>query len=396
MTAEYYTVVQTSTIPSALSSEMLFTNLYDLLVKRKGEPAAATFLFGAENQPLRAEKSLFDLAMWVKETPELMDTLLAEPAGQLCGRLCGSGGGADWDELRRRFAGHLAEYGHTIYDLDFAKPVPADDPAPLVESLKDYLNGTAGNPYERQQAAVEQREKQTQGVVRRLDPLRRKLFLKQLKWARESAPLREDSIADIGLGQPQMRRMLGELGHRLAQAGAIAAPEDIYWLEAGELEALAAELDQGGQPASQGGAIEERKARWRAVRKVTPPNVLPKNSLLARFAPREDQPGATLKGMGASAGKVTARACVMRGPEDFGRLQPGDVIVAVITTPAWTPLFARASAVVTDIGGPLSHSSIVAREYGIPAVLGTGAATRRIQDGQVIRVDGDEGTVSLA
>jgi pyruvate,water dikinase len=76
-------------------------------------------------------------------------------------------------------------------------------------------------------------------------------------------------------------------------------------------------------------------------------------------------------------------------------MQPGDVIVAVITTPAWTPLFARASAVVTDIGGPLSHSSIVAREYGIPAVLGTGTATRRIRDGQMISVDGNAGTVSL-
>jgi pyruvate,water dikinase len=85
----------------------------------------------------------------------------------------------------------------------------------------------------------------------------------------------------------------------------------------------------------------------------------------------------------------------MRGPEDFSRMRPGDVIVAVVTTPAWTPLFARAAAVVTDIGGPLSHSSIVAREYGIPAVLGTGAATRRIRDGQMISVVGNAGTVSL-
>jgi pyruvate,water dikinase len=71
------------------------------------------------------------------------------------------------------------------------------------------------------------------------------------------------------------------------------------------------------------------------------------------------------------------------------------VLVAGITTPAWTPLFALASAVVTDVGGPLSHSSIVAREYGIPAVLGTGAATRRIRSGQTIRVNGDAGTVTL-
>lgn len=74
---------------------------------------------------------------------------------------------------------------------------------------------------------------------------------------------------------------------------------------------------------------------------------------------------------------------------------PGDVLVAVTTTPAWTPLFAMASAVVTDIGGPLSHSSIVAREFGIPAVMATGAATRRIHTGQVVTVDGSKGTVTL-
>jgi pyruvate,water dikinase len=90
-----------------------------------------------------------------------------------------------------------------------------------------------------------------------------------------------------------------------------------------------------------------------------------------------------------------ATARVLAGPQDFGRMRPGDVLVASIATPAWTSLFAMAAAVVTDIGGPLSHSSIVAREYGIPAVLGTGAATRRITDGARIRVDGDAGTVTL-
>ena len=76
-------------------------------------------------------------------------------------------------------------------------------------------------------------------------------------------------------------------------------------------------------------------------------------------------------------------------------MMPGDVLVARITTPAWTSLFAMASAVVTDVGGPLSHSSIVAREYGIPAVLGTGVATQRIASGQRVRVDGDAGTVTI-
>jgi pyruvate,water dikinase len=86
---------------------------------------------------------------------------------------------------------------------------------------------------------------------------------------------------------------------------------------------------------------------------------------------------------------------VLFGPEDFGTLEPGDVLVAVTTTPAWTTLFAQASAVVTDIGGPLSHSSIVAREYGIPAVMAAGSATRSIQSGQLVTVDGTAGTVTF-
>jgi pyruvate,water dikinase len=113
-------------------------------------------------------------------------------------------------------------------------------------------------------------------------------------------------------------------------------------------------------------------------------------------AGESDQAVDIIKGLGASPGRVTGHARVLRDPKDFGQMEPGEILVANITTPAWTPLFAMASAVVTDVGGPLSHGSIVAREYGIPAVLGTGVATRRIVSGQVITVDGDRGTVTPA
>ena len=94
-------------------------------------------------------------------------------------------------------------------------------------------------------------------------------------------------------------------------------------------------------------------------------------------------------------GLITAQACVLFGPEDFSRMRPGDALVAVTTTPAWTPLFAMASAVVTDIGGPLGHSSIVARELGIPAVVGCGNATMLLKTGDRVRVDGGRGIVEI-
>jgi pyruvate,water dikinase len=109
----------------------------------------------------------------------------------------------------------------------------------------------------------------------------------------------------------------------------------------------------------------------------------------------EEQTGGVLKGVAASPGQVTATARVLLGPEDFEQMTPGDILVAEITTPAWTPLLAMAAGVVTDVGGPLSHGSIVAREYGIPAVLGTGVATDRIRSGQLITVDGSAGQVTF-
>jgi pyruvate,water dikinase len=138
--------------------------------------------------------------------------------------------------------------------------------------------------------------------------------------------------------------------------------------------------------------------------RVTPPPGLPVGKKMMGVLDIEkvgparvsDQTGNTIKGAGTSPGQVTACARVLRGPEDFDQMKPGEILVAAITTPAWTPLFAMASAVVTDIGGPLSHGSIVAREYGIPAVLGTGVATKRISSGQVITVDGGAGVVTLA
>jgi len=112
---------------------------------------------------------------------------------------------------------------------------------------------------------------------------------------------------------------------------------------------------------------------------------------------RTDQPkGDMLKGIAASPGRVTGPARVISGPGEFDQMRPGDILVARITTPAWTPLFALAAGVVTDVGGPLSHSSIVAREYHIPAVLGAGVATERLSSGQRITVDGDKGTVTVA
>ena len=413
----YYTAVQ-SIIPIAATSEISFRAYYDKFVRRDGDPPAQTFLLGYDSEPIRAEKSLYDLAAWARDVPGLAPAILNEPTAALAGpqRTGFPPAGVDpapWQQWQARFQEHLGRFGHAVYNLDFVSPVPADDPSLLLETVKFSLRGQGNDPYERQRLSAARREDETRRIVARLGPRRRAAFLRLLRWAQNAAPIREDALADVGLAWPLLRRMLFELGRRLVGSAVIAEPADVFWLRHRELRsAVEFGLAGSGTPAAvaitgadrpvRAGAVEERKMLWRGQAKAAAPQLLPESRWMERAfgsmmpAGPQDQLGDVIKGVGASAGRVTAPARVLRGPQDFGLMEPGDILVARITTPAWTSLFAMASAVVTDVGGPLSHSSIVAREYGIPAVLGTGVATQRLTSGQRIRVDGDAGTVTVA
>jgi rifampicin phosphotransferase len=387
--AEYYTSVQTI-IPIAATSEMLFTWFYDAVVRHNDDPPAQVFVLGSDSEPIRAEKSLYDLATWTGDQPELAESLFELQPQEFLDRAAASDD-SFWHEWHSRFQAHLNTYGHTVYNLDFANPVPADDPIPLLETLRFFVSGKGSDPYQRQRSLATRREQATAVALARLDPVRARTFRRLLHWAQSVAPVREDALADVGLAWPQLRRMLREIGRRLQAAGVIAEPDDVFWLRRSEIDqTLGSLVDQ----------VEQRKELWRGQRRATPPQLLPKGGwgdMWRRWLPAasEEQTGDLIKGIAGSMGTITAPARVLAGPQDFGQLQPGDVLVASITTPAWTSLFAMASGVVTDIGGPLSHSSIVAREYGIPAVLGTAVASRRIHSGQMIKVDGDAGTVTL-
>lgn len=413
---QYYGASVSGLIPAAWITESLFTRAYLMLINRQADPAPATFLLGFDSRPLLAEKALYDLASWTRDQDEALEGgtglsgyLLSTPSAmlaQLLGDDCTPDGvqHSTWEGWKGRMRGYLRAHGASIYDLDFAKPTPADDPTPVLETFKLYLDGRGRNPHERQQAAARRRETATQAALDRLRGPRLALFRKLVAQAQHYAPLREDALADIGLGYPLAREMLLELGRRLAQAGAIAAADDIFWLEEQEVKQAVPALDSGNALESLEARVSERRALWQARQQVTPPVALPlPGKLLGAIAGRlmpaqfgeEQTESPVIKGVACSPGAVTAPARVLHGPEDFDAMQPGEVLVAAITTPAWTPLFAMAAAIVTDVGGPLSHGSIVAREYGVPAVLGTGVATRRIHSGQVVTVDGSAGLVRL-
>ncbi len=399
----YYNEIQ-ATLPIAATSEAIFTSVYDRLIRRKRDPAASSFMLGLDTVSLQADKALFDLAGWVRATPALASYAEQAASEQLAADYAQAAPPAGlpaelWAEWRRRVGQHLHQFGRTAYEFDFANPTPQEQPGPLFDALKAYLSGASADPYARQREAAERREQATQAVLQRIGWPRRRLFERLLGWAQATSPMREDSIFDMGMGHPLLRRLLAELGRRFVAGGAIASAEAIYWLERNEVIGLVEALERGIPLPDLSERLAPRKAQWQAARTYSPPVILPENSRWSRFmhgGAAETKDGQlVLKGVGTSGGRVTAPACVLFGPEDFGKLRPGDVLVAVTTTPAWTPLFARASAVVTDIGGPLSHSSIVAREYGIPAVMAAGSATRAIKTGQIITVDGSAGRVTV-
>src|ERR687897_1380218 len=158
---EYYTSVQTI-IPLAYLSEALFTMFYNRLVRREGDPPAQTFLLGFDSMPILAEKSLYDLASWSREHPGLARALAGTPSEQILDLLGAEGppSGVDgevWREWRSRFQAHLDRYGHAVYNLDFVNPVPADDPAPLFDTLTFHLRGEGQNPHERQRGTATRR-----------------------------------------------------------------------------------------------------------------------------------------------------------------------------------------------------------------------------------------------
>lgn len=407
--ASYYLIIQSGILPVAYVSESIFTLVYEKLLRRHADPPALTFLLGYDSAPIRAEESLYDLAQWVRTKDDLSIVLQNMSGAQFASAYqTGYRDGVDealWLAFCQRFTAHLAHFGHAIYDLDFSKPVPADDPVALLEILKFFLSGNAPDPYTRQAASKKAREQAMQTMLNRLRGPSRSLFRRLIETAQRFAPLREDALADVGLGWPLLRRMVREIGQRLVTHNAIKTPDDVFWLTEDELLEAVIALDVGQSPVNYHTLVSERRTTWESERMLTPPVALPLKggtrflgmNFSSIMSARTGQPeGDVLKGIAASPGHVTGKARVISGPAEFAQMRQGAILVARITTPAWTPLFALAAGVVTDVGGPLSHSSIVAREYCIPAVLGTGVATERLHTGQNVTVDGDAGTVTLS
>jgi rifampicin phosphotransferase len=364
-------------------------------------PTSGPYLRGFPSKAVEAQTQLEAIARDIHSSEALRDRVVNKPASRLVDTLAQY---PDGKPILDALQHYLDRHGHQIYNLDFVAPTQADDPLPVLLSLKAAVEHPEQDTRAHQAELAQEREALVESTSQSLPLIQRPLFRQLLNWAQRFTPYREEALFYVGAGWPTLRQLALELGRRLTEAGSLDAPDDVFYLKSAELTS-ASVARSGGQSLPELAQLAQERRELREERKrLDPPVTIPPGARF-EFGPVklslfEPQPrgvgeGATLNGFAVSPGRVTAAASIIRSPEDFDKMAPGTILVCPATTPAWTPLFSQAKGLVTDIGGTLAHGSIVAREYGIPAVMGTGNATHRIESGQCIQVDGDAGTVTL-
>ncbi|WP_420641006.1 PEP/pyruvate-binding domain-containing protein [Candidatus Leptofilum sp.] len=365
--------------------------------------ASAAFLRGFDSKALDAQADMEAIANVIRNAETLHHLTLETDASDLISALAEHPEG---QPVLASLQQYLDKYGHQIYNLDFAEPTQTEDPLPILLSLKALVKNPPEQDVRTRQAQMaDERDALVAQTEQQLNPLSISIFRWVWKWTKKYAPYRENVMFYMGAAWPTLRKLAQELGQRLTEAGAIATPDDIYYLDSNEISSVI-EAHASGEPViSFAQLVQERRTLREARKLLTPqPAVPPRGSLkmgpldLSMFDPtphNSPAEGAILRGYAVSTGKVTAPATVIHSAADFDKMQPGSILVCTTTTPAWTPLFSQAVGLVTDVGGALAHGSIVAREYGIPAVMGTGIATERIKTGMMLKVDGDAGEVTL-
>jgi len=346
------------------------------------------------NVTMETNKHLWDLAQVAKASPMVTDLLRRCSGLEVRPRLEQTPEGRAFLEALERF---LSEYGHREIRMDILYPTWGEDPAPVFSFMRGYLDAEeAQSPHRQQARLVKERQEIAQEVESRLgqDALGRHLVSPIFRWVlrQTQAHTRERDTMHFELTRlfPPFRRMLLELGRRWSEQGLISQPDDIFFLSLDEMGELA------DSPHSMADEVQGRRTEFEANKRRPWPDIIRGGrEIYAEAAVPSQAAEAQLQGVAGSPGVVTGVARVIRGPEEFENLKNGNILVAPLTNPVWTPLFAIAGGVITEVGGILSHGAIVAREYGIPAVMSVAGATKLVQEGQTITVNGNKGIVYL-
>lgn len=281
------------------------------------------------------------------------------------------------------------KYGHrSVEEVDIGIPRWDEDPDYALELIKSYIvNQTYNQGLDNFCRGAEEAEIAINRIAEKLRNAGKKRLAKRveklLKTYREVFGLREESKVTLTHIYSVVRRLLTEIGADLKSRGLLDEAMDIFFVRFKDI--------RSGEKLQE--TVQINREFYNRMKNLSAPRLLSSTGE-SLYAAAEKVEGALI-GIPVSAGIYEGRARILYSPEESSSLGKGDILVTRGTNPAWTPIFLNLGAIVTESGGPISHGAIVAREYGIPAVVGVGEATSIIREGQKIRVNGETGQVEL-
>jgi pyruvate,water dikinase len=291
---------------------------------------------------------------------------------------------------------YLDRYGmRCVGEIDITRPRWRERPSALVPAILDNVRnfeaGAARRRFEQGQREARQKEQDVLSRLRALPDGEEKAGLTKdmIDRVRTFIGYREYPKYDIISRYFVYKQALMGEAERLVRAGVLSEKEDVFYLTFQELDAVVRSHQVDGR------LIERRKEDFRSYHALTPPRVLTSDGeALSGAYRRDDVPPGALIGLPVSAGTVEGRARVVHDVAD-AFLEAGDILVTTFTDPSWSPLFVGIAGLVTEVGGLMTHGAVIAREYGLPAVVGVDRATSLIRDGQRIRIHGTDGYVEI-
>ncbi len=385
-----------------------FDELYHDLFPGAGKFDGLRLLQGLRNRSIDAGNELWKLSRRALTLPTVKHALETLPAEDVHYALSLHSEGRVFLAAIETFLQEFGQRGDAFDTLGTVSWI--EDPSPVMKNLQDYITQPDRDIEGEQQALAAAAERAIADIRAKLKSYPqavRTQFDRALQSAQAGNVLQEDH--NYWLDQRsmwQMRAIFLEFGRRFAAAGVIDKALDVFYLELDELKESAQQL----VPLKRQSLVATRKADYAHFAAIQPPVAIgtlpagaPPNDTIGRTmtsffgfdAPEATTEGNELHGLAGSPGKVRGIAKVVHSLADASKLKGGDILVAETTAPPWTPLFATAAGIVTATGGILSHCAIVAREYNLPAVVGVRNATTRLEDGMLIEVDGDAGTVTV-
>jgi rifampicin phosphotransferase len=346
-------------------------------------------------------RALLDVADDIRPHPEVVEFLAQVEDDDFLARLVAVEGG---QQARRSIDGFLEHYGmRCAGEIDITRPRWSERPTALLPTIlgnvENFEPGAACAHFEQCLRESAEAASELLARLRRLPGGETKAEQAEamIEQVRAFSGYREyPKYAMVSRYFIYKQALLAE-AERLVAAGTLRSPEDIFYLRFEELERLA-RADRGVLDVTDLDLIDlidQRRAAFRSYRSLTPPRVFTSDGEVVSGSYRRDgMPAGALVGLPVSAGAVEGRARVMEHMAE-GALRPGDVLVTAYTDPSWTPAFLTIAGLVTEVGGLMTHGAVIAREYGLPAVVGVERATHLIRDGQRIRVDGTAGYVEI-